>query len=272
MFLFPALFYIVCSLFFLLSLNWIFRIVYGYKFIQKETGRLNDGTANRLDPIYVLIPVLAEVGRIEETVGYFIDTFSTEVNIKIVLITAESEFLYLKQNPNTIDTCKILAKKFCDIVVHCHYPREDGKMSHQLNYGIEKIIGGLEDDTLIAIYNADSKTHRYTFRWVTIQRMKDSSRSVFQQYGDYTKNVYEKTNSILLSAALWQNRWAMGLELFKALTALGLYDRNDWRRPVNYLIGHGLFISKGTYKKTSGFSEIFHNEDILLGLEVSFLK
>jgi cellulose synthase/poly-beta-1,6-N-acetylglucosamine synthase-like glycosyltransferase len=245
----------------LYSDNWIRRQTKNIEVIEKNAR-----------PIYVIIPALAEVGRIEKTVEYFIDTFSRSTNIKIVLVSTESEFLYYRGKPNTIDLCAALAKTFPDVVLHFHYPQTGGKMSHQLNFAVGKIEHLLHDDDLLAIYNADSRPHPATFRWVLSEKKANPGLAVFQQYGDYAENINRKTNGTLLSAALWQNRWAVGFELFKAIRSSNHYDSPGIRRTLNYCIGHGLFITKKAIQKTNGFSETFHNEDAVLGLELSFIK
>ena len=224
-----------------------------------------------MEQFFVLIPVLAEVGRIEKTVKYFIDTFSKDTDIKIVLITSESEYLYYPKTPNTVDLSKKLSEQYKNYVIHCHYPETNGRMSHRLNWGIKSLGGLMTNNSLIAIYNADSKPHPETFKWIAFKRSANPDLNIFQQYGDYTKNINSKTNSVLLSAALWQNRWAIGFELFKAIRSLKSH-KNNILRPLNYLIGHGLIMTKSVYGNSVGFSEIFHNEDAILGLELSFIK
>jgi len=264
------LFYTICASFLSLSIRWVYSIIYTYHWVQKETDIKLSVDTNK-ECLFILIPVLAEVGRIEKTVEYFIGTFSRDVNIKLVLITSESEYLYYPKTQNTIFAAKELAKRHNDKVIHCHYPKTNGRMSHQLNWGIKNLGESITGDSLIAIYNADSKPHPETFKWILFKRSLDPDLNVFQQHGDYTKNINSKTNSIILSAALWQNRWAIGFELFKAIRSVKSY-KNNFFRPLNYLIGHGLIISKSVYDKSVGFSEIFHNEDAILGLELSFIK
>lgn len=265
-----TLFYTTCSCFFLISLRWFYGIIYTHHWIKKETNLKISTNLNR-EQLFILIPVLAEVNRIEKTVEYFIDTFSHDSNIKIVLITSESEYLYYPKTPNTVTISKNLSEQHKNHVIHCHYPEITGRMSHQLNWGIKSLGNLIKNNDLIAVYNADSKPHPKTFNWIASKRSTEPNLNIFQQYGDYTKNINSKTNSILLSAALWQNRWAVGFELFKAIRSLKSHKNNVFR-PLNYLIGHGLVLSKSVYDKSVGFSEIFHNEDAIIGLEFSFTK
>lgn len=267
---FLAVFYLVAVCFVAVSLRWLFGIIQGYRWIKQETAHIPRADPAHA-PIVVLIPVLLEVGRIEKTVEYFIATFTDHIRLNIVLITSEKEFTVQSAGPNTVDVCAELARRHEGIVAHYHYPNTDGVMSHQLNYALREMKNALAPEQLICVYNADSRPHPLTFDWVLRKRSKDPTRDVFQQYGDYTKNMDERMGGVLLSAALWQNRWAVGFELWKAITSLRGPGFSNFGRPLNYLIGHGLFITKALYDATVGFSEVFHNEDALLGLEISFL-
>ncbi|MGD8374230.1 MAG: glycosyltransferase family 2 protein [Candidatus Woesebacteria bacterium] len=262
---------LICAIFFVISSKWIISIFSARKWIVQETKNTEKVAFNH-KPIFVLIPVLAEVDRIQKTVSYFLDTFSGRINIKIVLITTEAEYKYKFAGPNTIDICKRLARQNNNRILHVHYPKNNGRMSHQLNFAITKLGNILEPDSLLTVYNADSKPHPLTFDWVLQKRVHDPTQQIFQQYGDYTKNINGKTNGILLSAALWQNRWALGFELSKVLRSIPNVNNNYLLRPLNYVIGHGLFMTRNFYDQSIGFSEIFHNEDAILGLEISFLR
>lgn len=222
--------------------------------------------------VYVIIPVLAEVGRIEKTVSYFIDTFANKINFRLVLVSTEKEVVYYGSAPNTIDGCADLVRQYPEHVMHLHYPEITGNMAHQLNYAVKNIASLLDSDDVISIYNADSRPHPLTFQWVLSRKADDSELGVFQQYGDYTQNMSKKTGATLLSAAFWQNRWAVGFELFNSIKSGLFYDSHGITRSLNYCIGHGLFICKEAINKVGGFSEIFHNEDAILGLELSYLK
>lgn len=265
------LFYACIYSFFGLSVLWFLRIIYSGYWIRKQlhtTGNNSKATGC----VHVIIPVLAEVGRIEKTAEYFIDTFANKINFKLILVSTGKELGDYGITPNTIDACVNLAKRYPGLISHLHYPEMTGRMAHQLNYAIKNIDKSLRADDIIAIYNADSRPHPLTFQWVLSRRADNVRLSVFQQYGDYTQNISKRTGAVLLSAALWQNRWAVGFELFNSIKSERFYSNQGIMRSLNYCIGHGLFISKEAIERAGGFSEIFHNEDAILGLELSYLK
>ena len=227
-------------------------------------------------PIFVLIPVLDEVARITQTTKYFSETFKHLSGLRLIIITTEKEVNIVK-NPNTIDVVRELSEKYP--ILHVHYPKLDGKMAHQLNFAMKQLLKNpFAENALFAVYNADSKPHPKTFDWVLSQQSKKSTQ-VFQQYGDYRKNVMAFSGFsgfILTAASAWQTRWSIGFEMFNALKQK--LFRNKLRAqkgrvlyPLNYCIGHGLFFTKNIFVKLHGFNEYAHNEDAIFGLELSYL-
>lgn len=324
-------FFVILWGFIMVSLYWYFRILVAALWIRrnKKNACCSDNKfANYDNRVYVLIPVLDEAERIEETIGYFTDTFGYLVGLNIVLISTEREFdlsdyktkilleklasiscpqkiiefVYLKtgirlgderddisiirdrarnliiKRRNTIDVIQEMSRNN-HIVKIFHYPKNDGKMANQLNYAINKIIDENNDchsGEIFCVYNADSRPHPKTFDWV-LDVFNSSNVKVFQQYGNYLKNICDFEGAIkskiLVSAALWQTRWSIGFELFNSLSQLKFKNnKHSLNYPLNYCIGHGLFFTKDIYKNLRGFNEDFHNEDAIFGLELSFLR
>ena len=235
--------------------------------------------------LYVFIPILDEVRRIPGTVAHFMHSFS-HLDVKIVLITTEHEFVILKERSaegvdsagkNTINVARELAAQYPN-VLWMHYPETHRKMADQLNFAIRKVFSersNIHDNTLCAVYNADSKPHPRTLDWVLGTQDKYHA-SVFQQYGNYLGNAARISRSpLLLAAAVWQTRWSIGFELPHAIHALRFpYWKRTWSlsQPFNYCIGHGLFFTKKIFLKLGGFDERTHNEDAIFGLKLSYLK
>ena len=270
-----SFFYLICIIFILISFSWILRIVFSYHWIKKSKDIIN---VNHNRQIYIIIPVLSEVKRITSTVRYLLKVFNNYSNMSINIVSTEKEYLINPKGKNTIDIVKQLTKKHKKIV-HFHYPHKDGKMAHQLNFAIKEILKkeNVSKDALFVIYNADSKPHKKTFDWVCSE--KNKNYEVFQQYGSYFKNIkISKKGIIPLSAASWQTRWSLGFEIYHALLQF-LFKSEDSNNiikdilyPLNYCIGHGFFFTKNIFKELGGFSEDTHNEDAIVGLELSYLR
>lgn len=252
---------------------WVVRMLWAMRWLRAHQCT---GAFDRNRDIVVLIPVLDEAQRIAPTVRYFLQHFAHFPRLRIAIITTQAE--YAKRTASvsktTIDVVQSLCKRSPKLV-HIHYPKEDGKMAHQLNYAMRHFLD--QADCLFAVYNADSRPHPLTFDWVT-SAMKRTGHQVFQQYGNYLENAAEFRSSIidatLLAAACWQTRWSIGFEILHALQqparrSRSLYD--DITYPLNYCIGHGLFFTAEIYKALGGFNEAMHNEDSIFGLELSYL-
>lgn len=195
-------------------------------------------------------------------------------NISIIRDRARN--LIIKRR-NTIDVIREISRNNRAVKIF-HYPESDGKMANQLNYAINKIINENDDCNsrdIFCVYNADSRPHPKTFDWV-LRVFNSSNVKVFQQYGNYLKNIYDFEGTIkskiLISAALWQTRWSIGFEIYNALRQLKFQDKKlSLNYPLNYCIGHGLFFTKDIYQCLGGFNEQMHNEDAIMGLELSYL-
>jgi hypothetical protein len=263
----PKIFITIFVSFTLISFFWYYKIYYSIKWIRRETQKRAEKIFRR-DVVYLLIPVLNEVDRLNETIEYFVDNFNNLDNLHIVIVTTEKE----KRMPgfeNTIDLASKLALKY-EKVDAIHYPGRNGYMAHQLNYAINNILkDAKKKNILFGVYNADSRPHPETIDWILAKR-NDGYR-VFQQYGDYRKNLNGSmgfSGAILKSAAYWQTRWSLGFEIYHALKQFGC--KKGWRYPLNYCIGHGLFFTGEIFERIQGFSEASHNEDAIWGLELSF--
>jgi cellulose synthase/poly-beta-1,6-N-acetylglucosamine synthase-like glycosyltransferase len=253
--------------------SWCYRIAYSYHWVRQERSRHR---RRRIAPqTLILIPVLFESDILEKTTAYFRDVFvAGRDNVSVVFITAEKEKLAVLAPDDTIAVAKRMADGNRNFL-HLHFPGRDGKMAHQLNYAVRRLIenGLIGEKTLIGIYNADSRPEPETIAWVGYQ-LESGPYRVFQQYGLYTGNLSNlerlPNRSVLVAAALWQTRWSLGFEIFNALKQRRFCRQSDRRlnNPFNYCIGHGLFVTKDIFLKTGGFNESFHNEDAFLGLQL----
>jgi len=264
--------------FFYESLSWCLRIARSFRWIKEERSRFE--IVENSGRTYLLIPVLAEADILERTAAYFSDTFlSKRKNTFLVLITAERE-REASGSTTTIDIAKKLAREN-EHIVHVHFPGRNGKMAHQLNYAIHELSDGnekLQEADLVGIYNADSRPEKETLDWVVYNFEKNKHR-VFQQYGWYVGNTgilqTLPYSSILLAAALWQTRWAMGFEIYNARKQFRFWERGNklaFNYPLNYCIGHGLFFTKSIFEELGGFNEAMHNEDAIWGLQLSNMQ
>lgn len=192
----------------------------------------------------------------------------------------------IEQRMNTIELLEDIKNKYPNLIVY-HYSG-DGVMAHQVNFGINSFINeypDIKDNVLFALYNADSEITIDTLKWVTSIKGNNRQAIIFQQYGNYTKNIKTilKRNifskSILLSSSMWQCRWSYAFELFNCLSQYASFNPfcsglevQRQRDCFNYCIGHGLYFDYATFLLFGGFSEKTQNEDQMFGLQASLYR
>jgi hypothetical protein len=162
-----------------------------------------------------------------------------------------------------------------------HYPDNNGLMSHQINYTIEK-FRKLNDnfDTFFAVYNADSRPNEDTLLFVArkIQEMTNEGLTVniLQQSSLFTLNYNSFPNTlkglILKSAAIFQTKWTLVHELnrFRTQSKNAQYiNRNliDVSKNIrlSHCVGHGLFIRLTTLTSNNSIPTETITEDLPFG-------
>ncbi len=272
--------FIIATGFIYESVSWCVRIYKSISWIKKHRFVSNKMVGSH-GKIYILIPVLYEADILEDTINYFSENFLEKLDdIVLVIVTTEKEKSITGSGSNTIDVAENLASKYHKIT-RIHFPERNGKMAHQLNYAVRRLIDDgdlINGNDLIAFYNADSRPEKETFDWVQ-EKFKEGTYSVFQQYGCYLENIsyidHVSWSSALLSGSLWQTRWAIGFEIYNAIKQLKFMRKSkvfNLNYPLNYCIGHGLFITRDLFEKIGGFNEKTHNEDANMGLQLSDLQ
>ena len=190
--------------------------------------------------INVIIPVYNEVNNIESSIKYFKSLFKI---CNVYYVTTNKEI-----SANTYNKVKneILIQKTQNIFLY-NSPNTEGTMANQLNYMARK----LPSNSIIAIYNVDSRPEIETFLYV----MKNMKENEAYQQVSYFNN---RNNGLLYSAQKWQNRWSLIYEMAK-------YLKKSGNNNFVYTIGHGLFINKNILEKYGYWSEDEINEDNELG-------
>jgi len=247
-----------------MTVIWLYRIVRSSHYLKTERT-LSGRRESAIVPIHILLPVLNENHRLSGFIDYFLRVLTPAypaLNLWIITTGREAEY------PNSHTFAVVDKAVASSSSIHrIHYPSTVGNMAHQLNYALKEV----PQDGLYAVYNADSQPEPQTFQWVADHYRPDASQA-FQQYGLYTKNFSflrtQPLSPILLSNALWQTRWAIGFEYYRAKITS---HRGRWLtifKPFNYCIGHGLFLSSSVFSHLS-FSEDTTNEDAVLGIELA---
>lgn len=215
----------------------------------------------------VLVPVLDESKRIPSLIAYFKNLHDADALLRLVLISSSRDRLS-SRDESTPALCANAAGAH-DWVSHVHVNDPGGTMASQLNAAF-RAATLIDDDDLVAIYNADSRPHPASLRESCSLLSSRSENVVVQQHGLYVRNLdgiarrRGPARTILLAAAAWQTRWSMGFERHHAtLNASGSFGA---LRGFSYVVGHGLFIRGRLMREAGGFTERFSNEDAHLSL------
>lgn len=250
----------VSTLVFLLqSISWI-------KKNQFERHKLN---LSNKPKVIVLIPALREQKRIINTLNHFVRHFVSK-GASIVVITTQREYDTLFNGPST----KEIVEKFIKIgswenkITCLDYPNSKGVMAHQLNYGLNKIT---DNNSFVAIYNADSHPHPKTMEIFYNQLNKYPQAKIFQQSSAFIKN-FDKfrqsktlTNIFLQALAILQTRWTFAHE-YARLIRQSISGIEFFRKFANaHIVGHGLIIQTKILKEVGGFPTENITEDLFLG-------
>lgn len=270
---------VVC-LFVFSALIWVIKIIYSSFKISDDKYTENNEADLSNSKLFVLLPVLHETSRLENTLRHFSELVkNSRLTIKVVVITTEKEYLNATSatNSSELNTIKLVKRLKNDYPIrHLHYGNSSGNMSHQVNYAVRTITGETDSNVMFALYNADSIPQINSFEWITSHSKYQDELIIFQQYGLYDANIDTLkssntwfSNCCLQAASLWQIRWAIGFEYFNASLQRALRSKRNIS--MNYCIGHGLFFNRNVFYKLGGFSEVFPNEDAIFGLQASYL-
>lgn len=223
---------------------------------------------NKLKPnkkVIIVIPCLREQSTIADTIRYF---RSINKNDDIVIITTNKE-LKERKNINESTTQEIIKSDILskyDNIYWVNYPYEEGYMADQLNYFLKNIksIGLINDtkqydDIYIALYNADSRPNKNTFKEIYYYINKDLK--VIQQYSYCMKN-YNKLSGILKGFSIYQSNFEIKTGIVNGIIQHSLL--------YTHVVGHGLIINLELLGKLRFFNTDFWCEDVYLGLQLKY--
>ncbi len=266
-----------------ITMVYIFDILVNYiklYIIRKRTsGETEYDPHQKNQKLYILIPMMDEQKIAEETFEHFYQYVEKGSHYKLVFITTDREKRCHAVRHTYDILSEVIGKYHSANTILYHYSGS-GVMAHQLNYAVAEIDKIEKDNYWIAVYNADSRISRESLAYFeerAVGYREPGNEFCMQQYSYFAVPRGIKEESVLASAALWQNRWSIlfeyarakyHVELWKGMS--GCSERIQYLGDLlfgkmNYVIGHGLFINRGTLKKVGGFPEKTLNEDAFLG-------
>lgn len=207
-----------------------------FAWLKKNEGIGSKKRRKENPNIFVLIPALREQKRIVKTLEYFTTNFNTK-NIKIIVITTQREFEGNFKGKSTKEIVKkfIRTHRLSKKVICINYPDKRGVMAHQLNFALDSIK---DNNSFVAIYNADSRPHSDTLEILSDQIEKHPTADIFQQSSAFIKNYSDMpgsnkiVNLFLKTSAILQTRWTFAHE-FPRLLRQSIFNNSAIKKYAN---------------------------------------
>ena len=214
--------------------------------------------------IFIIIPVLYEQQQIIKTLEYFYELIKDTDSLHIIIVTTKKE-VERKEELTTHNLLEAyLGINELKRVKICCYPETTGYMAHQLNYAVNR-YEEIKSYDLIAIYNADSRPHRDTFKWILDNH---KNQAIYQQISVPLKNFHffdkDIKGSLLKAFSILQVKFSLAHELPRLRRTVAK-NKIISNYSNAHCIGHGLFIRKGILLELNKFSEETMTEDLFLG-------
>lgn len=218
---------------------------------------------NCVPDLYIMLPALNEYKGLIDTIEW-IKTIPYSGKKKIYIITSNKEERNVQKT--TMDYVEeYITNTDAQEVVHIHYPKTSGNKASQLNYALQ-----LEKDKLlnnnsyVAIYDADSKPSRNTFfEFINlineVYAKTNKLPIVVQQPSLFLKN-YNKIPWTMKLEAISMTRRVFGIEIANMIKTQNI----NRKIPVySYCIGHGMFVKTSFLYENGLFPE--PHEDVPFG-------
>lgn len=228
-----------------------------YKKIYKVTQKIY------VPDLYIMLPALNEYKGLIDTIEW-IRSIPYSGKKKIYVITSDKEERNVQKT--TMDYVEeYITNIATQEIIHIHYPKKSGNKASQLNYTLQ-----LEKDKLlnnnsyVAIYDADSKPSRNTFyEFINlINEVKTETKKlpiVVQQPSLFLKN-YDKIPWTMQLEAISMTRRVFGIEIANMIKT----QNQNRRIPVySYCVGHGMFVKTSFLYENGLFPE--PHEDVPFG-------
>ncbi|PJE64769.1 MAG: hypothetical protein COU90_00680 [Candidatus Ryanbacteria bacterium CG10_big_fil_rev_8_21_14_0_10_43_42] len=230
----------------------------------------------------VVIPVLREQRVLRETVEWFLSLDYPRDKLTIAIVTTEQEYTTRADGQTTVELAALLHDEYGHAVWHIHYPETRGEKVHQLNYAISVI---LEEDALadsemfIALYDADSRPHPQTLKWVSTLSVANRRQQILQQSAIFLQNFSDMKSrngfivaKLLQANAILQTRWTLAHEIPRILRQGYALRRWNRRLFLSHCVGHGLFLRKDVMRELRRLPTETLTEDLFMGFVLSLLR
>lgn len=252
-------------------------------FLQAERGILDTVSFLRLfqnlnnekngpnsgKPVFILLPVLREQIRIEETVKELCEASRLNANAARVVVIAtirEQADIEEGQGLTTMQVVENsmrsgLLQTFKSKIILLEEQNLQGNMASQLNYAVEHLLKNFSEDSLFLVYNSDSRVSQSTFRSLEVYSDKNAA---FQQPCAYVAAMSPSSSSFQNALSLFQSWYCLGHES----SLVQRYQQNS-KRNLGIIVGHGSGMTLGLNKRMGGYPQDLLTEDLTFGFLLS---
>jgi len=268
-----SVFLALTALFLMVVVANLIRATRAIMYLRRESNAaaiVQVGDAEHSRKIVVVIPAMSESERLPGTIQHFTKSMKPWHSGDIIICTTAREPFAPGSGKSTYDLVKGMIDANPQQSLHLvHDPRSAGSMAHQINFAVAEMRrrGVINAEDYIAIYNADSRPHPETMKWVQSRLADQYTFDVFQQSALFLRN-FDNLKGILAKAnALYQSYWTLSHEIPRLLNQ----SQGGWlrKRFANaHCVGHGLFIRVGFFQAMGGMPEDTLTEDLNFGFRV----
>lgn len=234
----------------LLGLVWNTGLLIQGLFALHKLQGLRSGTSVKSNNIIrIIIPIRNEkIDHLQQCIEYFL----AQKNIsKITICLTEIGGDHKKY----IEPLNELVEKD-DRLSYTTYKGDNGYKAEQINVALKQIVNS-EGDSLVGIYDIDSRPDRKVFEYVAKNKIDIGQQPIL-----YDAN-FNDLSLLAAAGSLHQTSWVYGFEMFNLLFP---------KSRLVYTVGHGLYLSTNTLKVCGLFEEKCMTEDLMYGYKASIAK
>lgn len=224
--------------------------------------------------VLLIVPALRESSIITATLEHLaaID-YPPE---KLVIVVAAARELTEPGETTTAEAARAWAVRHGGGRVHvAEFPGEHTERAAQINYAVAHALAGPAADTeILGLYDADSRPHPATLRWVIWHHAHGirCQQQVLHYLDAANELAARGAPALCVANAMYQGSWSLTKEWPNLLRyrRQWLTVGGPYRRSL-YLNGHGQFLSRALFEEIGGVPIEVVTDGIQLGYRLSLL-
>ena len=224
--------------------------------------------------VLLIVPALRETGIIATTLDKLAKLDYPADRLTIFVAAAQERVA--PGTPTTAEIARDWAERSGGGRVHAtEYAGEQTERAAQINHAVAQALSGPAADTeILGIYDADSRPHRTTLRWVAWHHLRGiRCQQQVLHYLDAANDLARQgAPALCVANAVYQGSWSLTKEWPNLLRYRRQWSNagGAYRRSL-YLNGHGQFLSRSLFEEIGGVPVGLVTDGIQLGYRLSLL-